>query len=740
MNFLELLQLRFATDDPTKMPSTVQGRFLKDDGTAVGIDFTYNPSGSWAGYWTGSGTFLTSGDYTLQYLRLNGKYEEIPQHLWQTAHLELGMGVEVYTNGVTDFKYLESEMTDNMKVLPMRVRILDNGGYEKPGLQGAWLTYRLSTSTARKMRTELTWDPVQHFYTGNLLTLESGGPGTWVFMDVTLANGDVLTRASIAPKFIMRAPEPPSLYEAQPIPNTKDYFYSPDGGTYMEVNLKYSATATPQAIITDAAGTEYPVQGQLVATDDDGVSTWRFVIPDNAAGTYRGTQNGWWTMKSINVWNFIDANGNEIKAEIYGEGPNEGLLIPDGERDDPLVINMLGKNSGKDYKVKVVETFTLSFAGNSDRTFDGAFLQEHTVSGIYFDLYDFEGKKLDGVKNVSLVYSYDGDSKNHGGYESDKVVAKDSAFTINSFATDSEGVRFTQQQAQNLRLAGVYSPHSFTYTVGGKTYSYTTANMPAFVPKITVDSEAPEVWISAITPEKDKVITVDAINTEYVSDSGNATQGDEPIDTTGGCNPKDIYRYTWTFTTHSSHTLNTYAPTITNNNRTATVYFPCTHPYASGWVYDGGTSEGTADNPESEKKADKKEYHQYEYNGGNGVPSVTLSLSGLGNATKASLKFAPTSGSSVMMFASYKQDSGKQTYWADTNQATNIYEWTSDNSICKRFIGGMDNVDDRLGDDKRYVAGTLTANTLEVTCDLDGDGATETVNFTIPTITINNPY
>ena len=255
-----------------------------------------------------------------------------------------------------------------------------------------------------------------------------------------------------------------------------------------------------------------------------------------------------------------------------------------------------------------------------------------------------------------------------------------------------------------------------------------------------MDSEAPEVWISAITPEKDKVITVDAINTEYVSDSGNATQGDEPIDTTGGCNPKDIYRYTWTFTTHSSHTLNTYAPTITNNNRTATVYFPCTHPYASGWVYDGGTSEGTADNPESEKKADKKEYHQYEYNGGNGVPSVTLSLSGLGNATKASLKFAPTSGSSVMMFASYKQDSGKQTYWADTNQATNIYEWTSDNSICKRFIGGMDNVDDRLGDDKRYVAGTLTANTLEVTCDLDGDGATETVNFTIPTITINNPY
>jgi len=42
--------------------------------------------------------------------------------------------------------------------------------------------------------------------------------------------------------------------------------------------------------------------------------------------------------------------------------------------------------------------------------------------------------------------------------------------------------------------------------------------------------------------------------------------------------------------------------------------------------------------------------------------------------------------------------------------------------------------------DDKAKAGKLTSNTLEITCDLDGDGAKDDIlNFAIDTITINNP-
>jgi hypothetical protein len=211
---------------------------------------------------------------------------------------------------------------------------------------------------------------------------------------------------------------------------------------------------------------------------------------------------------------------------------------------------------------------------------------------------------------------------------------------------------------------------------------------------------------------------------------------------TGGCNYKQKYDWSWQCVTNADHTLNTYAPSITNNNRTATVYFPCVHPYAPGYEYDGGTSNGSED---SHGNPTNMQYHKYLYNGGNGVPSVTLKVTGLGGASSASLTFTPqTTGASVYMFSGYSKDSGADTYWAEKSQRIDYYQWnreaagwTDNASTCKRFVGGMDN---NSTDDTRYVAGTLTASTLVLTCDLDGDGITETVNFTIPTITINNPY
>ena len=107
------------------MPEKVQGRFTTTDGVAVNVDFTYNATNQ---EWTGKAKFLTSGEYTMQFLVLDGKYVELDPDYWHTASVTLGMRVEVYTTSPHTFKYLGEEMPDNQKMLHMQVRILDNAG------------------------------------------------------------------------------------------------------------------------------------------------------------------------------------------------------------------------------------------------------------------------------------------------------------------------------------------------------------------------------------------------------------------------------------------------------------------------------------------------------------------------------------------------------------------------------------------------------------------------------------
>lgn len=490
------LTLKFASDDVAKMPSTVQGRFLRTDGTAVNINFTYNAT---TGLWNGRATFIASGDYTLQYLVLNGEYTELPANLQQTAVVYLGMRVAVYTDGNTGgFKFLPSEMEDNEKLLPMSVKIVDNAGKEMLGLQGARLTYVPNVPSAKKMETDLTWNARTGFYTGELKTLESGGPGTWIFKNVVV-DGEEITIATTAPTFTMYAAEPPSFVG---IPNPVAYSFSPDGNAFMEAELKHSSTSTVVAMIAGSDGVAREVQGSLYATNDDtNVSTWRFTIPDNASQN----QNGNWTMQEIKVWNFYQSDGTYVSAELIGgEGSDKLLLKPGGHRDEPMVFDVA------DHTMKVVEKFTLRFAenpGNTSKTgsnaFTGAFLDTHTFSGVNFVLCDFEDKPLQNVSGISLVYGYDGKTSENGGYTSANVTAVGESFTL-GFAANATGTNYVQSgSGQTLQYAGTYYPVRFEFMVSGKSYKYggdSNLALPNGIPSFTVKSDVPTVKITAITP------------------------------------------------------------------------------------------------------------------------------------------------------------------------------------------------------------------------------------------------
>jgi len=499
------LRLKFVTNDPAKMPRSVQGRFLREDGTAVNVNFVYNPTTQ---IWSGTGTFLSSGDYTLEYLVLDGKHAELSEGMQYTAAVTLGMRVAVYTTSPLSFKYLESQMANNEKLLGMQVKILDNADKPKEGLQGVRLTYHLKGSGVAKMDTDLVWDAGSGYYIGELKTLEAGSAGTWVFGNVTVGN-NTLTNDTTSPVFELISPEPPSFIglsdgrdSTEVAQMSADYVFAPNGDAKLNADIKHSATASVVAVIVDANGNEYEVEGKLSSTDSNNISTWYFTIPTNSGGSYMGKQDGIWTMREIRIWNYYESDGTFIRAEKEADGS----LKADGERDEPMVITeaqIMAQANNLPYETKVVQTVNLLFSkDNESLEFKGTFLQSFAFEGIKFSISDFEGKALKvPVDGISLLYGYDGKSDEFGGYTGDVVTAAKEGTPINVSFTTADGIIYTQSEAQTIQYAGNYYPTEFKISIGGIEKQYvSTGEWLASIPSFTVRTEVPAVTIASITP------------------------------------------------------------------------------------------------------------------------------------------------------------------------------------------------------------------------------------------------
>lgn len=472
------LTLKFATNDEAKMPKKVQGRYLREDGTAVNVDFVYN---STTKLWTGKATFLTSGEYTMQYLVLDGEYVGLSESLHQTASVTLGMRVAVFTTSPHTFKYVPAEMADNMKLLSMQVKILDNAGNEMPGLSNVKLTYGVKGSP-KTVDTDLTWNGT--YYVGDLKTLEmcgegeeGVGPGVWVFSSVS-ANGNTLTNATQYPTFTIQSPNPPEYVNH----GTVSYQYAPNNDAKMTVDLAYTQAADVAAYIVKQGQTEGTwvtgIRGNETSVDGKPVNTWSFLIPKDA----NGYQDGHWQITQVKIWNAFDAEGSEYTedAPLYFDVPN--------------------------YNMKVVNRVYVTFAQGQSQDFGkdangnvvGAFLQSYTISGLNVDIRDFEGKALQNVviDTVDILLTQNGDSRSYGGYTSDSVNGVAYTIKFKKDPSDANGTRYIQDGTVTLQYAGSYTS-ALTVKSGVNSISvYQIANLPQY----TVSSVTPSLVITGVTP------------------------------------------------------------------------------------------------------------------------------------------------------------------------------------------------------------------------------------------------
>ena len=629
------LSLQFATNDVTKLPKTVVGRYLREDGTAVNVEFKMDNNQ----VWKGTATFQSSGEYTLEYLILDGEYMGLDENYHQTAVIYLGMKVAVYTTSPTSFKFLPSEMTDEMKNLGMRVEIMDNTGEEMEALSNAWLYYNMQGSGTRGMSTELKWNGSTGYYEGEFHTEMAG---IFNFSNVTVGS-NTITAVTTSPTFTILSPEPPEYYAA----NIVDYQFVPEKTAKMSVQLAYSASATVQANIRNLdTGELYPVIGTLGSTsfetaDGKPINERLFTIP-----VVNGEQDGNWQLESLNIWNAYDKNGN-----LYTQ-------------DSPLVMDVTDKSivtkAVSSVKISFAEDLSKDFGKDANGNVTSLFMEKHTISGLHVDIKDFEGEAIRGINGVTLKYVYGNDAKTYGSYTSDVLTNAIADYSI-LLEADSTGTHFVQNSDKIVKYAGSYTP-TLTYNVsstsGGATNNttYTAKNWSGIMPKVIISSVAPSVTISAISPTG-----------TYSADTTGSGEGGI------GSGAK----------TKNGHKDGHAKPEFDADS--ATVYFKCTLKNVLRIYW----------------------YHVYDR------PSVTMTLTDMRNNVSTELSFGPSSG----------VYSG--------NSQVGSFSWSNGATTCQRNIGGYQN---STGSDSKTPAGTITADTLAVT--YEGN----TYNFTIPTITINNPY
>ncbi len=490
------LKLKFASSETSAMPNSVQGRFLFDGGT-VNVNFTYNPTDA---SWNGTANFLTSGNYTMQYIVVDGQYMELPSGCWKYADITLGMRVAVYTTSPHKFKYSNTpgEMAENEEILDMQVRIFDNAGEELVGLQDVGLRYGLKGSAVGFMDADLEWNG--SYYVGGM---QNGGMGVWDFGYVSVGS-NTISNATSAPTFTIMASDPPEFYSNA----TDEIQVKPNNDATFVVNITNAPTAQGKAKVVRIGSNgkegenEWAAFKGLSSLTVDGriVNQITFNLPANEP------QDGTWKLKEIYLWEVMKPDGS-----IYTE-------------NDPLVIKIEELHDEEYNPIDIRTTVTTSVVptfGEEQKfvEFEGRnFLEAYTLSKDEFavsfidafgNLYTGEGENAAKVENVVLTLKWMGDSKTFGGYGSANL----SAGTVNvpiEFTDNGDGT-FSQTNNEVFTYAGTYEAVKLEYTFGESKFTYGDADgngkvensektLPNNVPKVTVSTERPTVTVTGVSP------------------------------------------------------------------------------------------------------------------------------------------------------------------------------------------------------------------------------------------------
>lgn len=623
--------------------------------------------------WTTEILFNKTGTYVLDSVTVDGRSMDISNKI--ELSFRLGMYCEVYNNHPDG----KDTFTDEGQVvqIPVTAKIWDDGNNPVTGETGVKLNYSIGRSSINLTTAEMTWNSAGYYEgTLNLTACE-----TYSFNSLVTGTTGSIDKANAAPVFRLNPKDPPE-YVSATAPATQlaiDY----NTPAVMQANIANATNATVWAEMKSGNTTRY-VQG----VRDTG-NIFVFTFNTNDGDNKNDLTDGTWTLNNLYVQGFTHTDGTEYPVT----DPNNGGEL--GYRLEGVAA----------VQTRIIQTVKVN-AVMEQTTYEGVFMEQHQPK-VTVTVTDQQGNAIPDITVTGgrwNVIHTDGTQLQHGGYTgsygSGRYTDADNPKTgldiVNGVA-----------QIDDLRTAGVYTSN-LTVNISAENG---TANYSATGPSFTVKSTAPTVKFTDITMDGAGAYSVDLFETGSIYDD---------VKSSGGCGSIGA---TNNYTTHTDHLFaskNTqYISKLLDDGKTAYLYFKCSHEDVATY---------------SDKNFVNRKPHAYSYSNGNGVPAATFKLSGMGYATNAKLTFTKTGGGDVMMITQYTADRTGGTYWGDySTYGTDCFEWTADGD-CKRFIGIMDNGGGQNGSDSKTAAGTITANTLTLTC------GGNSFDFAVDTFTIHNPY
>ena len=305
--FSTKVTVEFASNDPNKLPNTVQARFVRTDGNTVNVPLSRGTDGTW----TGTGSFTTSGVYTLEYLvyttgkSANGIYKDLGD-MKKTLDLALGMYVEV--KDMTG-KLVEDYKSDGVYDKKVEVRIYDNAGNAIEELKDAKLYYSNNGSASNTINSNLDWNAGKY---DAILPIKTAG--RWMFGYVQMAGGQVLTKASGSPTYTIISPDPVDYDDSSKTtyntPNEEgniQFVPLTNDATIDGIKLLHADTADVSAVVYNASAPEE----QRYVTVPVNVTSRQLKLPIYTTGTdadgnpdqNTATQDGTWYVAALIVKN-----------------------------------------------------------------------------------------------------------------------------------------------------------------------------------------------------------------------------------------------------------------------------------------------------------------------------------------------------------------------------------------------------------------------------------------------------
>lgn len=493
----EPISIQINATSSEQYPSTVIAVFERSDGNQISVPTRRDAT---TGQWKGTASFTGSGNYTLSYVIVDGKYQAVPNDQQKKLELHLGLKATIKVDSKTGFDENNNANFESGETYSSKLyfTVTDDSNDPIEGVEGVMLTYT-NGSVAGSHDVPAAWNDAGYYEAEIVMTMA----GRYSFSSISMG-GNTLRRATEAPVFTLISPDPP-IYDGtsqstwhgeeniQFIPNSTTAILGP-------IKIKDTANDIQAVLYNDIAKQYFVVNLETSGSaangciKTDGADQWKIMLP-----TYQKTENGvttteidgTWSLVCLKLWNcYKNENFYTEEAPLVWLGTSEAAQqykesIPDFTAHENLDFSRLDTTVSNHV---VVNMTTAKPALGSGTT---AFMSEHPISefGISVQLTDAHDRLIPATGNdsMSVTLTYQPNTAENYGYKVTSDYPSDISQT--TITLEKQGDNWVPNNASKEFKLQYVGEYKVKLDINGKDYTHATNEV---IPeKYTITSAGP---------------------------------------------------------------------------------------------------------------------------------------------------------------------------------------------------------------------------------------------------------